>query len=317
MNANALEQPIVAVPSPPPIATSEGGRPLEQQPADAAVPGSPPAPSVVPPGKRRTDHLRDKRTGRPRGSPSREANEIALDWVAKNWQDDEAVPPTKRAQRLYDFAREFPDRFMVMLERVRLLRGDRGPMKASRAPRGATAFRTVRRVKRVLIPKELAEVTCRLPAEAYQQLPEDFAVVEIFKSKDSPDYVMLIESDALAQVDAGGRIPEQRLHVPQRKDAKSRDVARSVVNVRNIGLKKVTLGYREHESLFKIFTDISVRQKLPEDFRLESVERKKDGSVVFIFASEDFPRLRPGQDPPEAGTVALWEQRQREQTKCH
>jgi hypothetical protein len=128
---------------------------------------------------------------------------IALEWVSKNWHDDNAVAPNKRARRLYDFARENPDRFLVMLERVRQLRGDLGPVKASRAPRGATTFPTMRRVKRFLVPKELVKVTIRVPASAYQQLPEEYRVIEWFTSVDSPDYVVLIESDALSPVCAG------------------------------------------------------------------------------------------------------------------
>jgi hypothetical protein len=264
------------------------------------------------PAKSRTAHLHNKRTGRPPGSPSRDPNAIAMAWVALHWQDDDTVPPTKRAQRLYEFARENPDRFLVMLERVRLLRGDRGPVKTCRAPRGATAFPSVRRVKRVLVSREIAEVTCQLPPEAYQQLPEEYKIVELFASKASSDYVMLIESDALSPVDAGGRIPEARLHVPQQKEA-HRAATLSPVTIRNLGLKKLTLGWRELETLFKIFTNTNVRQKLPEDFRLVAVDRTNDGSLEFLFGSESFPTQRAGQAPPETGTVALWEQKQREQ----
>jgi hypothetical protein len=276
-------------------------------PTDAAAGAVPDSPS---PARSRTAHLKDKRTGRPKGSVSREPNEIAVDWVALHWHQDNAVPPNKRMRRLWEFARERPDLFMVMLERVRQLRGDLGPVKTGRAPRGATGLPTVRRVKRVLVSREIAEVTCQLPPEAYQQLPEEYKIVELFASKASSDYVLLIESDALSPVDAGGRIPEARLHVPQQKEA-HRAATLSPVTIRNLGLKKLTLGWRELETLFKIFTNTNVRQKLPEDFRLVSVDRKKDGSLEFLFGSESFDRVCAGQEPPETGTVALYEQRQR------
>jgi hypothetical protein len=188
------------------------------------------------------------------------------------------------------------------------LRGNLGPVKPGRAPRGATGFSTIRRVKRLLIPRELAKVTYTLPPEAYQQLPESYITLESFTSKESPDLVLLIESDALGPVAAGGRIPEARLHVPQ----KTRAAAKPLVSVENVGLKKLTLGWREQQSLFKIFTGASTKQSLPEDFALVSVELNADGALELVFGSAAFEPVRRGRGVPEMGTMALFEKQQRE-----
>lgn len=257
------------------------------------------------PKKSRTDHLKGLR-GRTEGSRNRDPNEKALEWLARNWHKPNPKPPSEQARQMLEAFRQNPLGGLVELERRRRIFGDLGPVKAWRAPRGTTAFPTMRRVKRIIVPMDAVEVTYVCPPEVHQQLPETYTVIELFSSSDSRQRVLLIESDALSPVEPGGRIPEARLHiVPQQKPAKNRTVLMPAVDVQNLGQKKLTLRSRDFELLFRVWSGMEQNQTIPDDFQLASVETKSDFSVELIFASCKFPAQRAREPIPECNKHIL------------
>src|SRR4051794_18617252 len=98
------------------------------------------------------EHLKNKRTGRPRGSKSAPPWRRDLLWAYRHLGEEDVVPPSPRAAIWLTLAREHPERFLDCLvrleDRAKANRRTQGTKALPRIPavRNNTRLRTVQRL---------------------------------------------------------------------------------------------------------------------------------------------------------------------------
>jgi hypothetical protein len=114
------------------------------------------------------EHLKDKRTGLPRGAKSAPAALRAARWASRHLRKPDAVPPSELAGALLGLGCQEPDRFALLLD----------SLEARVQGRKGSPPEPPRRLKRLTVPGEsqIEWLTCQDEPDWLRSLPNGFAI---------------------------------------------------------------------------------------------------------------------------------------------